>query len=150
MKPLACDALTTTHPTRAEKALSWIPILGWTLASALEQRRFRPIVQDIERQLLDRPDTSGLWGPDPRRQKASAALRRLIMEELGWPNDRFIPEDPPGVVFWAHRDGLDGVTALTRLEREFGVQFPDEEWERLCRHGTLGELVDSLIKHAGT
>jgi hypothetical protein len=118
------------------------------LASALEQSRFRPLVQDIERQLLERTDTSGLWGPGPRRQKASASLCTLIMEELGWPNDRFMPEDPSGVAFWAHRDGLDGVTALMRLEREFEVHFPDEEWERLCRHGTLGELVDRLIERA--
>lgn len=145
MKPLVCDALWTTQPSSAERILLWIPFLGWPFAASLQDERFRPLVRCIEQQLLGRPDTSELWPTDPLRQKLSSALRRLIKEEFGWPNDHFIPADPFGIALWAHQDGLDDVSAVRRIEQEFGYQMPDSEWERFWCHGTLGEFLDILI-----
>ena len=143
MKPLACDAFWTTQPSNTERCLMWLPIIGWTFAAMLEQARFHPIVRSIEQQLRDRPDTSQLWGADPRRQRVSSAIRKIAEEECGWPNDRFIPADPFDIVFWGHTDGLDDVSAVMRIEKEFGLNLPDSE--RLRWQGTLGELVDRLI-----
>jgi acyl carrier protein len=130
-----------------EKLLMWLPIIGWTVAAALEKARFRPMVRTIDQQLRERPDTSEQWGSDPRRQEISATVRSLIAEELGWPNDHFIPDDPFGIAFWGHQDGLDDVSAAMRIEKQFGFRLPDSEWERFWCHGTLGEFVDRLIAH---
>ena len=146
MKPLVCEALCTTQPSRTEKWLMWLPIIGWTFAAALEQARFRPMVRTIEQQLRERPDTSEHWGADPRRQEIAAAVRSLIAEELGWPNDHFIPEDPFGIAFWGHQQGCEDVQTIMRIEEHFSFRFPDSEWERFWRHGTLGEFVERLIR----
>jgi acyl carrier protein len=145
MKPLACDAFWTTQPSKTERCLMWLPIIGWTFAAMLEQARFRPMVRSIEQQLRERPNTSELWGGDTGRQQISAAIRKIAMEELGWPNDHFIPADPCSIVFWGHHDGLDSVSVVMRIEKQFGCDLSDSESERLRTHGTLGELVDRLI-----
>ena len=145
MKPLVCDALWTTQPSKAERILLRIPFLGWPFAAALEQARFRPMVHSIERQLRERPETSGEWPPNPRQQEICSALRRLIKEEFGWPNDHFIPTDPFGIAFWAHQDGLDDVSAVQRMEQEFGLRVPATKWEHLWSNGTLGELLELLV-----
>jgi len=123
----------------------WLPIIGWTFAAMLEQARFQPIVRSIEQQLCERPDTSQLWGADPDRQRISSAIRKIAQEECGWPNDRFIPADPLDIVLWGHKDGLDNVSAVMRIEKEFGFSLPDSDSERPRWGGTLGELVDRLI-----
>lgn len=145
MKPLVCDALWTTRPSKAERWLKGFPIIGWAFASALEQARFRPMVRSIECQLRERSDTAGQWGSDPKRREVSTSFRRLIAEEFGWPNDHFVPGDPFGIACWGHRDGMDNVSAVMRIEKEFCFQQPDFEWERLWLHGTLGEFVDQLM-----
>ena len=145
MKPLACDAFWTTQPSKTERCLMWLPIIGWTLAAMIEQARFHPMVRSIEQQLRDRPDTSQFWGADPRRQRVSSAIRKIAEKECGWPNDHFIPADPLDLVFWGHKDGLDDVSAVMRIEKEFGFDLPDSESERRRWQGTLGELVDRLI-----
>ncbi len=145
MKPLVCDALWTTQPSKTERRLMWLPFIGWAFAAALVQARFRPMVRSIEQQLRERPDTSELWGSEPRRRELSSAVRTLIEEEFGWPNDHFIPDDPFGIACWGHEDGLDAVSAVTRIKKEFGFHQPDSEWERLWFHGTLGEFVDHII-----
>ncbi len=143
MEPLVCSALWSTQPSKTERCLMWLPLVGWEFAATLERARFRPMVRSIEQQLRERPDTSELWGSD--RQQVSAAIRKIAMEELGWPNDHFIPADPCSIVFWGHNDGLDDVSAVMRIERHFGCDLSDSESERLMTHGTLGELVDRLI-----
>lgn len=147
MTPLRCPALETTRPSKTEQCLAWIPVLGWTLARALEQARFRPLVQSIKQQLRNRGDTSELWGPEPGRQRASATLRRILQEEFGWINDHFIPEDPLDIVCWAHRDGLDGASFITRLEQAFGISLTDADWERVSHDGSLNDLLRLLTPH---
>jgi hypothetical protein len=145
MLPLVCDGFWTTQPSRTEKCLEWLPIIGWALAAWLERERFGPMVRSIEQQLRQRPDTAELWGTALRRQQVSAAIRKIAAEECGWPNDHFIPADPLAIVLWGHKDGLDSVSAVTRLEKELGVTLPDEGTEGLMSQSTLGELVDRLI-----
>ncbi len=123
----------------------WLPLIGWECAATLERARFAPLVRSIEEQLLERSHTSGLWGADTRRQRVSSTVRKIAREELGWPNDHFIPGDPCAIVFWGHKDGLDDVSAVMRIEKELDVDLSDAESERLMRHGTLGELVDRLL-----
>ena len=122
-----------------------IPFLGWSLAAALEQSRFRPMVQEVERQLRARPDTTNNWGAPSPRQEVSRRLRPILADEFGWPNDHFLPDDPFGIVFWAHRDGLDDVLAIQQIEKLFAVSIPIAALEELSRHGTLGEFVDLLL-----
>lgn len=103
------------------------------------------MILSIERQLLARPDPSDLWGRDPRRRELSLAVRTLIKEEFGWPNDHFIPDDPFGIACWAHRDSLDCVFAAQCIEKQFGFQQSSSKWERLYDHGSVGEFVEMLM-----
>ena len=145
MNPLVCDALLATKPSRAERILMWIPILGWGLAAALEKARFRPMVREIERQLRARPDTTHYWGTQSPQQEVGQRLRPVLADEFGWPNDHFLPDDPFGIVCWAHLDGLDDVFAIQHIEELFDVALPVPALERLWQHGTLGEFVDLLL-----
>jgi len=145
MKPLVCDALFATERSQAERILMRIPILGWAFGSALEQDRFRPMVREIERQLLARPDTTSFWGAPSPRQQAGQRLRPIFADEFGWPNDHFLPEDPFGIVFWAHQDGLDDVSAIQKIEKTFNVSLPIPALEGLWRHGTLGDFIELLL-----
>lgn len=54
----------------------------------------------------------------------AAAVSRIIHENMGWPTDRYIPDDTMGILLWAHRDGLDDVGCIQDLEKHF---------ERTCR-----------------
>jgi hypothetical protein len=145
MKPLVCDALFRTEPSRTERILTRIPILGWPFAATLEQDRFRPIVHEIERQLRERSDTTSFWGDPGARQDTAKHLRRILADEFGWPNDYFLPDDPFGIVFWAHCDGLDDVSAIQRIEKVYAISLPIPELEHLWQHGTLGEFVDLVL-----
>jgi hypothetical protein len=68
----------------------------------------------------------------------------ILEEEFGWKPSAFIPSDPCCVALWAHEDGLDDVSALRRIEREWGIRLSDHDiskiWE-IDLHGLV-----SLIK----
>ena len=144
MKPLVCEALSTTRPSTAERVLMWIPIVGWTISHAMENARFKPIIREIEDQLLARPDTSDFWTSRNGSSEFTRLIRAILAKELDWPNDHFLPEDPMKILLWAHRDGLDGVFAIQAIEKEIGIRIPVEKFESFSSGGTLGEFVDCL------
>lgn len=144
MSPLVCAALSTTRPSAAERVLMWIPFLGWTLSHAMERERFKPMIREIEDQLLARSDTSDFWACRNDSVEITKTICRIIAKELGWPNDYFLPEDPMQILLWAHRDGLDGVFAIQEIEKALGVSIPTEMAERFFIGGTLGDFVESL------
>jgi hypothetical protein len=131
--------------TRAEKFWMRIPILGWAIADSLWRERAWPIVEQVEKQLTSRPQPEpAIWGNDPRRAQIGLFLSRIAKEEMGWPNDHFVPADPVEVVFWAHEDGLDFKMVLIRIEEELDVKIRDAEvigWSGK----TLADVVDDLL-----
>ncbi len=108
------------------------------------QRRTLPIVENIATELKQRPVTnpSG-WGEGEEHQAFAQTVCEIVQKEMGWPNDHFIPEDSAGVVFWAHEDGLDNVTAIMEMEDTFGIVVTDRDLERYGTQ-TLGEVIEDL------
>ena len=130
--------------TKAEQFWRCIPILGWIIASTMWGERTRHIVRKIESQLKARfePD-SALWGNSSAKIALARFVCKIAAEEMGWPNDYFIPDDPAGVVFWAHEDGLDVESAVMEIEEHLGIQLEDTEVEAWF-HQTLGDVIEFL------
>ena len=130
--------------TKAERFWGHIPILGWALSNTMWGERTWPIVEKIERQLKSRSEPeSGLWGESAAKIALARYVCKVAAEEMGWPNDYFIPDDPVGVVFWAHEDGLDVESAVMEIEEHLGITLDDAEVETWFNQ-TLGEVVESL------
>jgi hypothetical protein len=144
MNPLPKAPLMATTPSKTEAFFGKIPILGWTIAHAMQEQRFHPIENEYIRLLMSRDleDTIARWTPNQRSD--AARLMTILEEELGWKPPSFIPTDPCLVAFWAHKDGLDDIAAIRRIEHEWGIDFSDEEIENL-RGFDLQDLI-SLIQ----
>jgi len=133
-----------TSATKAERFWNHIPLLGWTLANVMWGERTGPIVKKIERQLKSRSELeSALWGVSAAKIALARFVCKVAAEEMGWPNDYFIPDDPAGVVFWAHEDGLDVEAAVMEIEEHLDIKLEDAEVEAWFNQ-TLGEVVDFL------
>lgn len=144
MSPLVCGALSTSRPSAAERFLMWIPLLGWTLSHAMARERFKPMIREINNQLLARHDSSDFWTCRNESFEIAKTTCRIIAKELDWINDHFLPEDPMQILLWAHRDGLDGVFAIQEIEKALGICVPAEMAESFFIGGTLGGFVESL------
>jgi len=131
-----------------ERVLWFIPVIGWIGANSLECRRMRPIVEFIEAQLEARTNaTIEMWGTDSRTLEIAKVLCSALREEIGWPSDHFIPDDPAEIAFWDHYDGLDCVEAIMSIEEHLGVKISDAEIENCLGNGkTLQSLVNELMK----
>lgn len=145
MIPLSKDSLEATTPSTLEAFLGKIPFLGWTFAHAIQNNRFHPIVTEFKRVLMsrDRDDANEEW--DPGQRSDATRLMRIFEEEMGWEPPTFIPSDPCRVAFWAHADGLDDVAAVQRIEREWGIDFSDEEIAKIwdCELQTFIALIQT-------
>jgi hypothetical protein len=130
-----------------ERALMWIPILGWAASYDLWWRRMAPLVESIESQLRARPEPdAALWGYVPRRAEIGRYVCAVARDEMGWPNDHFVPDDRFDIVFWAHLDGLDAAAALQEIELHLDLGMENSEVDRWFKErATLGEVVDYLL-----
>jgi hypothetical protein len=147
MQPLTCPELyqLDLNESKAEKFWSKIPLLGWWIASSMWAKRARPVEQEIEKQLLSRPETNpALWGDNPRRVKLGQYISKIVKQEMGWPNDHFIPEDVFEIVFWSHHDALDIDEAILNVEDHLNIKIQENDVQRWVGK-TLGELVDDLL-----
>ena len=150
MTPLSCDALRATRPSRAERILAWIPLIGWTFAHVLQEERFRPIIAEIERQLLARPETDQYWETYDEFGCLNRRLRKLIATEFHWPNDRFLPDDSFEIVFWDHGVSMDDLWTIQCIEEEFGIEISADDLMPVWQGGTLGEFVTLVALRSAT
>jgi len=115
-----------TQPSKAEELWGKIPVVGWAIAQALYNRRVDPISKAICKQLRERPaPPKNTFGEDPIRSKIGWFVLRSLPKKFGWPNHHFYPDDPIAIAAWAHEDGLDDVSFIDSIEREFGVSTAD-------------------------
>ena len=121
----------------ARHPLSWVPFVGPRVRAA---RDIRAQLRARDRRCAD------LWGPDPERRRVSDVVCHIIAYCMGWPNDCFIPEDPVEILLW--EDSIVGLMrpeqALLMVEEQLGITF--EEGEEVTWSGTLGEMVDSIVR----
>jgi hypothetical protein len=143
MTALQSATFWDSQPSKLEKVLMWIPILGWALAGSLYQVRIRPISEDIRRQLQTRSEPSpSIWGEDSQRRSIAAYIVQQIQHEFGWPNHYFIPSDPLWIAAWAHEDGLDDVSFVLNIERHYKIKINIQK--HFLRDSTLADLVDYI------
>ena len=128
---------------KLEKVMSYIPFLGWAVSSGLWRRRHRPIQESITQNLAGRPFINrSIWG-DAERQEIAAFVCTAIKEQIGWPNDRYLPADAVGVLMWSFQDCLESVEIVMQIEDRFGFKLPDEEFELIFRLD-MSEFVDLI------
>jgi hypothetical protein len=107
-------------------------------------RAFKGIVVQIQQRPQECPE---YWSQFSKREKAvEDAISRIAMEEIGWPNSHFIPDDPFEIIMWDGGDDLATAAALGRLEKELGLKRKsDSEWQNLASH-TYGYVVQRLAE----
>lgn len=101
----------------------------------------------VARQLRCRPaSVVSAWGGDVRLATTAWAISSIIAYWLGWPNDRFIPNDPTIVVFGGP-PGTDLIfeQALCDISENLGV--PMERVEDALKMPRFGDFV--LVIAAG-
>lgn len=138
-----------TGPTDAERFWAKIPLLGVSIASAMWTGRYLPIRRRFFAQLESRPESVlGAW--DDEIQSFASEVCRIAQAEMGWPNARFVPEDPYRVVFWSFDDGLDLECAMQEIAERFGIpDFDVHDVERWLE-GDLGTFVAEQFKRRNT
>ena len=145
--PLDAAPLNHYLDPPSAKWLMWLPPIGWLLSQLRWQRWARPNRMAYEKTLCGRPDIPiTVWG-NQHQQAAGLKLLTIIDDNFGWPNTRFVPWDPVCVAMWAYEDGLDDMSAISDIEKAFGVTFTDDEWLEMYA-GTLAELIDVLLLKA--
>lgn len=144
MNALPKSLLEETAPSEAESILMKIPLLGWSIAHALEINRFRPIIEYYENILSARDPNQVVASWSEEEYFIAQPLMKILEEELGWKNALFIPTDPCVVAIWAHQDGLDDVAAFQSIEHTWGIQFTDEDLHKIAEFN-LRDFV-ALIK----
>ena len=135
-------------PSHVERALMWIPLIGWLISHALHVRRHRPQLKIIHAQLARRPRIGDEdWGPDLRRVDAARVVRAAIGRECNWANNRLIPEDRLRLAIWpclmyAEPEFLfilADISSTLKLDRP-----TSEDWSRLG-DATVGGFVDMVL-----
>jgi len=120
-----------------------VPLVGWLIATGLEDRRQKPRNLFIARQIAARRHpTIALWGDDPRRRAVASRLCKAIQLALGWPNSHYLPDDRLDLLMWeicqAVAEGSDDVAGSKRLGVVGEIKYPPDM--------TLGQLVDVLLR----
>jgi hypothetical protein len=141
--------------TKTDREWAWtrVPIFGWQIADLMWLHRMKPIVKSIETQLLGRSRPSdSIWGTDDLRIHIARVVCKAAMEEMGWPNDHFIPMDPGSVVFWAHEDGLDAEMACLEIRDQLNISLDGKvvnDWIGLSLGDVVADVVDRVKQAHG-
>jgi hypothetical protein len=134
-------------PSVLERVCRNVAVVGWAVAHLMERARLRPAVERVNRALEARPPvTREVWGQDPARGELAFFLCRTIASEVGWANERFLPDDPMAILCHAAGGRRDAGVAMTIGDRLCRRLAP-EEWAWMGRL-TLGQAVDFLLPQA--
>lgn len=128
-----------------DRALHKIPVAGWIWAHLRWQRRARETVRQVHRILRERSSAHNApCGKHAHSDETATALARMIADEIGWPSDRFHPNDPLQTILWAHRDGLDDTAAIDAIESRFDITIETSTLNELHEHGTWRDFVETV------
>ena len=110
----------------------------------------KPVVVNVRKQLLSRPECRHLWANDPRRLELATVLCDALARAKKWPNARFIPEDPIEIAFF-EISGIDGDLEVqevgAELTKKTGAKI---DWHVLYdiaqnRTLTLADLLEAAL-----
>lgn len=105
------------------------------------------IAQSVDRQLRERGENYvALWSSHPNRDLA-LRVSDVICRTQGWPNNRFVPDDPFDLLLPFRRyDGMDAVDTVIAIEKALELpQLPDTFWDE-CASRSFGEVVQHLAR----
>ncbi len=120
-------------------------MLGWWIAQSMWNDRARPVEQKLCMQLISRPKPNpAVWGNNPRRVEIGQYVCKIAKQEMGWPNDHFIPDDAFEIVFWSHYDAFDIDEAIFNIEDHLNIKIQNQDVQKWVGK-TLGEVVDYLL-----
>jgi hypothetical protein len=107
--------------------------------------RFKPVIIEIETQLISRPKPShAVWGTDQNRVKMAQDVCAIVKDIYGWPNDYFIPQDPFDVVFQMTFGEFELAECIVRFQEELSVNIGNQEAEKWSGK-SMGDMVDCLL-----
>jgi len=110
------------NPSDLQRFLIGMPLIG------LQHR----VYKTLSAHLLSRgPDYHVAWSASPVPDAVWTTWSRNVMDAGLWPSDKFIPNDPFGIVFWDHRfDSLGGDELLARLADAFRFDPKRVAWSK--------------------
>ncbi len=118
----------------------WVPFIGWVIGGALIQSKMAPVQRALSDQVSARKVPPKIDWPSSEQESIAERMGRICMEEVGWPNCHFIPEDQfEAMIEWRTGD-LCEVAALMAIEGEFRVEFP-EDFMSFVSNATFGSVV---------
>ena len=144
MNSLPISLVEDTKPSKLEKRIGKVPILGWAIASDIEQSRFKPIVKEYKRILKERNEDEALALWPLEDLTMVQRITEILKDQMDWEYPRFIPSDPCCIAFWSHLDPLDAVDATEDIEKEWNIKFSEYD-EEASKDFTLMQLIE-LIK----
>jgi hypothetical protein len=112
------------------------------------------IFKSVCRQLEERgADVEDLWGSDPRRRRAVEIVSGIIAKHMGWPNTRFVPQDPFWIVMWDRYstlvDELRHEDVRVDLESAFGTKVSRTQLSDWYAW-PYGRVIDQLLQESVT
>ena len=149
VQPLKTDFFDSIdlNQGKVERLMNYIPFLGWMISAGLWKRRNRPLYDEINRALEARPFlNTSIWG-DERHQEIAQFVCSAIKDQIGWPNDRFIPADPFRVVMWSFYDGLEMVEIIMDIEDKYLIKLGDQVLEPMWKQD-LAAFVNLVVELA--
>ena len=112
---------------RVNSLWRFVPIVGMISQRASERRMMKPILDQLDEQLLLRPPSWGCWRSSDARLEFVQLLSLLIADEMEWPNNRFLPGDALDVLLFPHSGGDGGelLEIICHMQRRVGVKVWD-------------------------
>jgi hypothetical protein len=133
-----------TDETEAEKFWKRIPFLGWIVGSILWTNKTQWVPRRIKQQLLDRPKPdASVWGTAGLRIETAQFICKTAFQDMGWPNDHFVPNDPANILLWAFDDFYGTALLVSEIEEHFGIELKAADVEKWS-DGTLETMVDDI------
>jgi len=83
-------------------------------------RAIKPINEQIEQRELILAE---VWARHGGRLEEIARICGIVGDTMGWHGNQFLPDDPLAIVLWNHEYSRDAVTALNKIEEEFGLEI---------------------------
>ncbi len=146
IEPLRLDVSRYDHPSWGEKCWRWVPFMGWTIANELEKRRLSLGLELLAQQLASRPVLrSQAISDNDVRARVAAFIARTVKDCVGWPNDRFISEDPYSLMMFS--DEGAGIEVINAIEEYLDLPqeiMSNEQIEQFYRM-TFGQVVEYVV-----
>lgn len=145
-EPLRLELSLNPEPSWTERCCRRVPFIGWTIANELEKRRLSLGLESLAQQLTSRPmPESHTNSHNDVSARVAAFIARTVKDYCGWPNDRFIPDDPYSLMMFG--DEGAGIEVINAIEEYLDLPqgaISNEQIEAFYQM-TFGQVIEYVV-----